>query len=412
MAIDAAAFGPSQPDVSSRTGWAQYSPYVKAGLGLANLFRNPTTDNAAKFIGSTITSPQLLQSTMNLFGAGSGADAAAGAGAATGAAGTGASGMTSADWASLAGSAASIGSAFVDDPYAKVGLATVGYGASAFANPFMAAWGAPQFADSIDKILDGQETEIRRAQRTRDANALTGEFMQGLNGLDLAADVGGATVGDTLASILNFNLGGGWAPGAGTSLGWLPDPALLGLQGLLNDRGYLGTRVENGEIVRREPTRNNVGGVGEMVAGGGLTMRNPAAQPRLRELIDGFKMTDQQAVNSLEDLGIPTTLGGAQAWNLLLRQLAGVPASAPSVWDFTPQAITDDATLRQRALKSGLDPTKAPAAYESWKLDSPQATNPYEEYMALLEETLPDAAARLRAAASSTGDGGGSGGTG
>ena len=148
---------------------------------------------------------------------------------------------------------------------------------------------------------------------------------------------------DALASILNFNLSGGWY--TDTTHRWLPDPALVDFQRALHARGYKGTQVEDGQIVKREPTRGDVGGVGEIVAGGGLVVRDPAQEARRRELIEGFRMTEQQADNALDEGGgtTPATGGpwlyGPQAWSTLLRQLAGVPANAPSVFDIAPAPV-------------------------------------------------------------------------
>lgn len=185
------------------------------------------------------------------------------------------------------------------------------------------------------------EAEMQRMKRTMDANSLTGELMRGIQTGDLRAPVGGSTVGDALASVLNFNRGGGWAPGGDTSHAWLPDPFLRPMQSQLHGAGFLGTHVDpaTNQIVFREPRQGDVGGVGEMVMGGGLKFVNPEIQGRLDDLmLGGFHMTPEQAMAVATDdavmRGGPMThLEGSQAWSHLLRSLAGVPQDAPNVFD-------------------------------------------------------------------------------
>ena len=309
--IDARAFGPSQETRDARRAIAAAGtankaaglvgsgvPYADVGLGLASLFTDPTPEGAAKFVGQTITSPQAATTAASLLGSAPALNP-----------------QYAADLANLGLTAGSLGSTLAS---AGSGLLFSGF---AGGGPFKALLSDAEPSERIE----------RRMRRNRDAQSLTGETRRGLTERDLDAPVGGANVGNTLASILNFNQGGGWY--TDTSHGWLPDPALPGLQGLLHARGFPGTQVENGQIVRREPTRGDVGGVGEMVAGGG-----PMLPPEQRRYLpSGFPTftpgtyasnysgdIQHGGENREADLAAGSQ-GGAVGWDRLLRQLSGQP---------------------------------------------------------------------------------------
>ena len=91
------------------------------------------------------------------------------------------------------------------------------------------------------------------------------------------------------------------------------------MQRALHGRGFQGTQVENGQIVRREPTRGDVGGVGEMVMGGGLRMPNPrlTTDYLLKRGID--PVTSPGAIEAIRQEPGNEDLTGPRAWNSLLR---------------------------------------------------------------------------------------------
>lgn len=160
---------------------------------------------------------------------------------------------------------------------------------------------------------DSATTLRRRGRRTSDAYGLTNEvagpFARGLQSGNvlggLQTPVGGSDVGNALASILNYQGGGGWY--ADTAIPWLPDAGLDPTRTLLGGLGFPGTTVENGEIVRREPSRGDVGGVTEMVAGGG-----------------GFRFLPQDVV---EYLGTPASMTVGEGVNQ-----RGAPSPEVQAW--------------------------------------------------------------------------------
>jgi hypothetical protein len=145
-----------------------------------------------------------------------------------------------------------------------------GAGLTDYANPVMAMWNIPQTVGNLVEMFTGEQAAAMRRTIERNGQAaslqsgMVGPISGALNGGDwrsaLATPVGGSTVGDGLAAVLNNNLNGTWFD---TAHGWLPDPRYRGLQSLLHSAGYTGAS---------EPTLKRVGGMGEVVAGAGGLM--------------------------------------------------------------------------------------------------------------------------------------------
>lgn len=258
----------------------------------------------------------------------------------------------------------------------------------------MSLWNLPSMANSLHKLIEGNEADVRRAKRTNDAKRLAGRIVGPLGNVQspedlsdamLATDVGGASLGDSLASMLRFNLNGTWF--TDTDHGWLPDPSYGPLLRRLEALGYTGTEVKNGEIIRREPTLRDVGGVGEIVAGAG-----PSLIPR--DMVEAYE--DDFARQRNDENG-PTPTGtyagrtgaaaGALGFEGLLRRVAGVkglpsrvtPRWGSQPWDPQP---TDMAAQDEGG-------AMVPSRYET-----PQA---WTDYLASLEAFDPALAARVRA---------------
>jgi hypothetical protein len=158
---------------------------------------------------------------------------------------------------------------------------------------------------------------VKRAHRTHDAQGLTGETLRGIQAGDLSAPVGDATVGDTLAAMLRNNLNG--THYADTGHEWLPDLSLLPLQRFLTERGFTG---------EREPTRGDVGGVGEMIAGGGNFLPPDLRLPEFRGVA-----TDS-GLDFSGDPGLREGSRGASVgWDRLLRGIARVSPDTPAPFE-------------------------------------------------------------------------------
>ena len=280
------------------------------------------------------------------------------------------SSLTAGDASSLVGLGAGIGSALTDDPAAKAGLATAAYGASAIASPFTAAWGAPQFADTMWKLINGQEEKMRWIKRQGQATQLSGAVASGtklateylrdgdLDGAKrvLGTTIGGARLGDSLAAMVHHNQAGTWW--TDTSHGWFPDPALKPLQEQLKAMGY---EYRGGGP---EAEQGHVGGVGEMVAGGGAQLLPPDIlgflTQNLANMDEGGPTMGPPLTDSARRLGITEDLVGsagqslsdprlgALGWNYYLRQMAeaatgqtsDLPLSASFAFDAVRQQPT------------------------------------------------------------------------
>jgi hypothetical protein len=357
MAIDARAFGPSQETRDAQTAikaagtvnkaagaFGAGVPYAGLGLGLASLFTDPTPEGAAKFVGSTITDPTLATAAGNYLSQFAPEGAALASQAAPAAAGA---------TSGLASSLASAGS----------GLA---FSAFAGGGPFKLVLPEGEPSERVQK----------RAFRTRDAQGLTGETLRGLAAGDLDAPVGGSNVGNTLASILHNLQSGTWY--ADTSHNALPDLALEPMRRALAGRGYTPT----------EPTRGDVGGVGEMVAGGGNFFPEDPRVQGGRFTEDGTPIDDLRAGSQ----------GGPYAWNRLMRQIAGVPEDTPRPFE-TSTGYGDLQLSGNRLQATGqaptpfdwarfgdiTDDTRAELQPEADRQDTAAA------YMSGLQSLLPDA---------------------
>ena len=243
----------------------------------------------------------------------------------------------------------------------------------AAALPFMMFMGG----GPLKAILpDTEPTERlrRRAGRNRDAQSLQAQILRPIVGARTPADldaafaqkVGGASIGDALASMVGFNLSGDWYGGAAGHQ-WLPDLALVPLQRYLREHGYRGTQVEQGEIVRREPSQGDVGGVGEIMAGAGGLLLTPEDVARYQG--DPIQ-TDNGPDYSSTHLQKLQGGAGALGWNNVLRRLTGIvtgqPITAPSVFDLTV-GDTDRRILDAEGSAAGLRDT--PTAWESYLTD-------------------------------------------
>lgn len=259
-------------------------PYLDFGLGLARLFANPSGEDALRFVGQTATSPQAAQLAASALGS-SGVPAAWSAGQA----------------------------AVLADLGVTAGTTGASLAAGAAALPFsMFAGGGP-----FKMLLSDQEssdTQRRRYHRTADAGNLQGQTLRGLfEDRNLRSPVGDSTVGDAMLAILNNNLNGTYYTDTGH--GWLPDYTLAPLRDRLTGMGFTG----------KEPTRNDVGGVGEMIAGGGMFLPpEERAYSRATESSTGAPLSYDLAAGSR---------GGPVGWDRLLRGLSGVSQDAPRPFD-------------------------------------------------------------------------------
>jgi hypothetical protein len=119
-------------------------------------------------------------------------------------------------------------------------------------------------------------------------------------------------VGDALVAMLRNNLSG--TSYADNGMGWLPDLTLDPLYQTLLEMGFTGA----------EPTMGDVGGVGEIIAGGGPIM------PRDRRFSSGIgQPTDSGLDFSGAQDRQQQAEGGAVGWDRLLRAFAGVSEDAP-----------------------------------------------------------------------------------
>lgn len=322
--IDAKAFGPAALKVASATPSVVRTLNDPSSTGLGRLFTNPSSLNAT-------------------------------------------------DASSLGSAATGIASGFVDDPAAKVALATASYGLGAVANPFMAAWGAPAFVGSIHSILDGPTTEIRRARRTKDAHGLANEILEPVfdNPQGLASvfptPVGGSTIGDTFSAMTRGNLSG---TRFGNAHYRLPDPELGGLRDTLHAMGYAGLN---------EPTRGDVGGVGEIEAATGESLLPRSIRDFLWDLVyppgrgtegtgpervypeggDYFGLREEMAgpVQRGDDIvaGVGARYAPSNAqinglgWNALLRTLGNTPTTDMPPFATTGGAIETDRLVHDTA---------------------------------------------------------------
>ena len=133
----------------------------------------------------------------------------------------------------------------------------------------MAAWNLPQIANSLAELFDpgpdnpNSTAFKRRTVRNADAASLDSEIMAPLMGARspeelmsaLKSSVGGSTVGDALAKMLEFQLGGGWF--TDTAHDVLPNVEMRPTYDWLKSQGFGSS----------EPTRGDVGGVGEIAIG-------------------------------------------------------------------------------------------------------------------------------------------------
>lgn len=272
------------------------------------------------------------------------------------AAGATALGMSDEETARKAGGATTLASPLVEGGVnTAVELAT---GAPSFADAaqtgfgglgFMAAWNAPQMAGALFNLIEGNEAAIRRAKRDVVAKGLSRQIGGSLlraTAADMdsafAQPVGGARVGDAIAAMIRFSDNGTW--GFDTAHGWLPDPALAPLRRRLAGAGYSG---------EREPKMGDVGGVGEIVAGGGEAFI-PAdlydfLAPNLSQIDEGSSSLRHPLPESARRLGFTQAHMGsatpgspelaAFGWDLMLRnvteRLTGQPITTPSPFTIT-----------------------------------------------------------------------------
>ena len=212
---------------------------------------------------------------------------------------------------------------------------------------FMAAWNAPQIINSIDKILQGDEQIKRRFQRSADAMGLQADILGPLSNARtpeeltaaLNARVGDVRSGDALASILRNNLSGTWY--TDTAHNWLPDLSLVPMYEALIAMGYSDTA---------EPTKGDVGGVGEIVAGGGHRLIDPSEYERGGRFFQGVASDEGGQMSDVGSWGLlpggsnaralgspgPHATGGASApgalgWENILRRIARAEAGPSMV---------------------------------------------------------------------------------
>jgi hypothetical protein len=367
VAINPAAFGPSQSAQDAKTalgaaktatgvaGMAGYNvPYANTAFGLANLALNPTPESAFKFASGSVGDLAQMAASSGMFGA---VDTGAQAASQAAAAGMGLGSLGPA----LASGAMSL------------------FAGGGILRPFLGDHG------------DDAAAIRRRAYRDRDAAGVQGDVLravsEGAKGNMRAAldrDVGGARVGDALASVLNYNLSGGWTPGGDTDLHWRPNPGLRGLQRLLHDAGYRGTTADESGIQWREPMRGDVGGVGEMVISGGRSFVNN--DPTWAARYEGTPRWDDVSGPDYTSTHLANLHGspGAAGWDRNLRGLSalfGMPVTTPDVF------ALDDAPVNVNPVGDA-----AIAAQHPIMGPSPE----YAQYLSALDETMPEAAARVR----------------
>lgn len=386
--IDARAFGPSQrpkPDTglfdaettggirtgigaaglaNKAAGWGGYGvPGAGTALGLAGLFtssKDRLGADSARFAMQSM--PDAAMATASLFPAASH--------------GLTATGMTASE-AALAGGTAATGASV---------------GASALGGLGLAALNAPQIVGGLVDTFDPPtEMLMRRARRGIDAANLQNGVLApianaGPGGLRnaLATPVGGSTSGDALAAILRNNAAGTWY--GDTSHNWLPDPTLGGLRQLLARAGYTGAS---------EPRRGDVGGVGEIVAGGGMNLLTPEEQTAITT--PGYTSEGTPITPWID----PAELG-ARGWEKFLRRFAGVPADTPSMFDrpnlpeVSGAAYRDAFSNAQAGLGSEIT-FDGPYAYDADKdayVSSAASATDLPNYYEALD---PEAAERVRA---------------
>ncbi|HYE59331.1 MAG TPA: hypothetical protein VD948_12540 [Rhodothermales bacterium] len=266
----------------------------------------------------------------------------------------------------------------------------------------MALWNIPQLAGGLVDLFDpvvSAENARRGAQRSRDAMQLQSEILGPLSGAlrgergwreALDAPVGGVRVGDALVSALDNNLTGTWY--ADTEHNWRPNPGYRGLRALLGSAGY----------ERRDPTANNVGGMGEIVMGAGHVLVPQSYQSQVPHFADrGYEQSNpyftgrgplmneysEGAVMPVEPQGYR---GGSVGWDLLLRTLGsalGTPVGTPNTFEFTDAPITHAQAI--------------PEVGEGGAGSAPARMGPdpnYTAYMSALAESMPDAHAVVSAA--------------
>lgn len=269
-----------------------------------------------------------------------------------------------------------------------------------------ALWNIPQMAMALYTLINGgehdsKEAQIRRFKRTRDAGQLQGEILRPLFEARtsddfvnaLAAPVtGGSNVGDALANILWNNIQGTWY--ADTAHQWLPDLSLLPLLTVLQNLGYTG---------QTEPHLRNVGGVGEIVQGGGRFLPpDPRfeGRPTLMDAGGGEGMIEGPDYAQ-------GSRGGSVGWDRALRDLTeaitGQPITAPEPFTsrtgygtldfsspFGPVAPTERYDIARYGDMSAMDPeTRARAEADV------ASHNQAADYLSALQGFSPDAFATI-----------------
>jgi hypothetical protein len=357
MAINASAFGPNKPDA----GAVATSAAIKAAPGV---LKYATTGNTSDLLGAGLSALTPALGALGDEGRMAGNALSAGMGAFN-------AGKAMYDAASGAAMSAATG-----------GLGTA-----------FSLWNIPQFAQTLQNLFDPEtESIMRRFNRDRDAAGLQSDVLRSVHeGLQsrnmrgaLDRDVGGARVGDTLASVLNYNLSGGWTPGGDTDLHWRPNPGLLGLQQLLHNAGYRGTTADESGIQWREGMKGDVGGVGEMVLSGGRGL--VANNPEWAKQYEGTPRWDDVSGPDFTSTHLANLHGspGAAGWDRYLRGLSslfGMPVTTPDVFRL------DDAPVN-------VNPVGDPAIAAQHPIMGPAPE--YAQYLSALDETMPEAAARVR----------------
>lgn len=357
MPIDPRAFAPPSQatrDTKTAIGAATLAnkltgsrvPYAGPVLGLARLVNEPSERSAVQFAGETITDPAV-------WNAGLGAASEAG-------------------WIAA-------------PPAAEAAAAGGGAGAGALT---MAAFNAPQIASALFEFFNGNEKDVRRAGRNREALALGDPMARALrprSRADFEASTGGTTAGEGLAAILRNNLNGTW--GTDTAHDWFPNLGLRPAQTGLARLGYPGTT---------EPKRGDVGGAGEIVAGTGgrlIARDDPYAWVNTPQSDEGGHDETQSR------FGSGTAAEGAYGWEQGLRSMIGLPPiTKDAVWgrdttvlprrDMAPMPWTPqptDMVVRDEGGQMG--PTR------------PETPTGWLDYMASLEGFDPELAERMARAA-------------
>ena len=264
------------------------------------------------------------------------------------------------------------------------------------------AFNAPQIVAGLAETFDpnpiqnpSSEAYQRRMKRGASAIGLQDAITAPLNGVETREDlarafatrVGDATVGDNLASMVNANLSGTLYEDTGH--GYLPDHELLELQRMLHSLGYVGTRVENGEIVRRESTHGDVGGVGEIISAAGV--RLPAAQAAIQKNEeDAYRRwvgSGQETYTPPGGIMDADYDIGAVGWSGELRRLASIASGRP---------ITSPAPFGSLRVNEGFYPDDGGPPEHIRAQDRTLAVAP--GYWERLEAMDPDLAARTKKA--------------